>query len=44
MYQRGAPIATLMASLPYVIERLKKWDEEFIVPGNLLILWKELKV
>ena len=25
---RGAPIATLMASLPFVIERLKKWDEE----------------
>ena len=22
------PVATLMASLPYVIERLKKWDEE----------------
>ena len=25
---RGAPIATLMASLPFVIKRLKKWDEE----------------
>ena len=25
---RGAPIATLMASLPYVIERVSKWDEE----------------
>ncbi len=25
---RGAPIATLMASLPFVIERLKKWDDE----------------
>ena len=25
---RGAPIASLMASLPFVIERLKKWDEE----------------
>jgi Sep-tRNA:Cys-tRNA synthetase len=25
---RGAPVATLMASLPFVIERLKKWDEE----------------
>ena len=27
---RGAPVATLMASLPFVIERLKKWDEEVI--------------
>ena len=27
---RGAPVATLMASLPYVIERLKNWDEEVI--------------
>jgi len=25
---RGAPIATLMASLPHVIERVNKWDEE----------------
>lgn len=25
---RGAPIATLMASLPFVIERIKKWDNE----------------
>jgi len=25
---RGAPVATLMASLPYVIERVKKWEEE----------------
>lgn len=25
---RGAPIATLMASLPYVMERVSKWDEE----------------
>lgn len=25
---RGAPIATLMASLPHVIERTAKWDEE----------------
>ncbi|MDL2246794.1 O-phospho-L-seryl-tRNA:Cys-tRNA synthase [Methanobrevibacter sp. OttesenSCG-928-K11] len=25
---RGAPIATLMASLPYVIERVSNWDEE----------------
>ncbi len=25
---RGAPIATLMASLPYVIERVNNWDEE----------------
>jgi Sep-tRNA:Cys-tRNA synthetase len=25
---RGAPVATLMASLPHVIERLKNWDEE----------------
>ncbi len=27
---RGAPIATLMASLPFVIERLEKWDEEVL--------------
>jgi Sep-tRNA:Cys-tRNA synthetase len=27
---RGAPVATLMASLPHVIERLKNWDEEVI--------------
>ena len=25
---RGAPVATLMASLPFVIERLKNWDKE----------------
>jgi Sep-tRNA:Cys-tRNA synthetase len=25
---RGAPVATLMASLPFVIERLKNWDNE----------------
>lgn len=25
---RGAPIATLMASLPHVIERVSKWDDE----------------
>lgn len=25
---RGAPIATLMAALPHVIERVSKWDEE----------------
>lgn len=25
---RGAPVATLMASLPYVIERVGRWDEE----------------
>lgn len=25
---RGAPLATLMASLPHVIERTKKWDDE----------------
>jgi Sep-tRNA:Cys-tRNA synthetase len=27
---RGAPVATLMASLPHVIERLKNWDEEVV--------------
>ena len=27
---RGAPIATLMASLPFVIKRLEKWDEEVL--------------
>lgn len=25
---RGAPVATLMASLPHLIERVSKWDEE----------------
>ena len=25
---RGAPVATLMASLPHVIERLKNWEDE----------------
>lgn len=25
---RGAPVATLMASLPHVMERVKKWDRE----------------
>jgi Sep-tRNA:Cys-tRNA synthetase len=25
---RGAPVATLMASLPHIIERVKKWDVE----------------
>ena len=41
---RGAPVATLMASLPYVIERLKKWDEEVPAPVNLLTSWKVLMV
>jgi Sep-tRNA:Cys-tRNA synthetase len=39
---RGAPVATLMASLPYVIERLKKWDEE--VYGTLKFVEKMEKI
>ncbi len=33
---RGAPVATLMASLPFVIERLKNWDEEVISTRNFV--------
>ena len=33
---RGAPVATLMASLPHVIERLKNWDNEVISTRNFV--------
>lgn len=33
---RGAPIATLMASLPHVIERVSHWDEEIQKTRNFI--------
>lgn len=33
---RGAPIATLMASLPHVVERVSKWDEEVKLSRNFV--------
>lgn len=33
---RGAPVATLMASLPYVIERVGRWDEELQKTRNFV--------
>lgn len=33
---RGAPIATLMASLPYVTERVENWDEEVKITRNFV--------
>jgi len=39
---RGAPIATLMASFPYVIERVSKWDEEVKLSQNFVANLEEI--
>jgi Sep-tRNA:Cys-tRNA synthetase len=40
---RGAPIATLMASLPSVIERLKNWDEEVLSTRKFVDKMEEIE-
>jgi len=40
---RGAPIATLMASLPYVIERVSKWDEEVKMTRDFVAKLEEIE-
>jgi Sep-tRNA:Cys-tRNA synthetase len=40
---RGAPIATLMASLPHVIERVKHWDEEVRKTRNFVKQMEEIE-
>lgn len=40
---RGAPIATLMASLPHVIERVKHWDEEVEKTRNFVSQMEEIE-
>ncbi|MCK9150461.1 O-phospho-L-seryl-tRNA:Cys-tRNA synthase [Methanobacterium alcaliphilum] len=39
---RGAPIATLMASLPHVIERVSKWDVEVEKTRNFVSQMEEI--
>jgi Sep-tRNA:Cys-tRNA synthetase len=39
---RGAPIATLMASLPYVIKRVKKWEKEVKLSQNFVSKVEEI--
>ena len=40
---RGAPIATLMASLPHVAERVKHWDEEVEKTRNFVRQMEEIE-
>ena len=40
---RGAPIATLMASLPHVVERVKHWDEEVQKTRNFVSQMEEIE-
>ncbi len=40
---RGAPIATLMASFPYLIERVKKWDVEVEKSRNFAAMMEEIE-
>jgi Sep-tRNA:Cys-tRNA synthetase len=39
---RGAPIATLMASLPHLIERVSKWDDEVKKARNFVEQMEEI--
>lgn len=39
---RGAPIATLMASLPHLIERVSKWDLEVKKSQNFVSMMEEI--
>lgn len=39
---RGAPIATLMASLPHVVERVKHWNEEVEKTRNFVRQMEEI--
>jgi len=40
---RGAPIATLMASLPHLIERVSKWDDEVKKARNFVEQMEEIE-
>ena len=40
---RGAPIATLMASFPHVVERVNKWDEEVKLSQNFVANLEEIE-
>ncbi len=40
---RGAPIATLMASLPHVVERVKHWDKEVEKTRNFVRQMEEIE-
>lgn len=40
---RGAPVATLMASLPHLIERVSKWDDEVIKARNFVGQMEEIE-
>jgi len=40
---RGAPIATLMASLPHLIERVSKWDDEVKKARNFVEKMEEIE-
>jgi Sep-tRNA:Cys-tRNA synthetase len=39
---RGAPVATLMASLPHVIERVENWDQEVNKTREFVLKMEEL--
>jgi Sep-tRNA:Cys-tRNA synthetase len=39
---RGAPIATLMASLPHLIDRVSKWDDEVVKARNFVSQMEEI--
>ncbi|MDP1553484.1 MAG: O-phospho-L-seryl-tRNA:Cys-tRNA synthase [Methanobacteriaceae archaeon] len=40
---RGAPIATLMASLPHLIDRVSKWDDEVDKARNFVSQMEEIE-
>jgi len=40
---RGAPIATLMASLPHVVERVSKWEREVKLSQNFVAKLEEIE-
>ena len=40
---RGAPIATLMASLPHLIDRVSKWDDEVDKARNFVSQMEEME-
>jgi Sep-tRNA:Cys-tRNA synthetase len=39
---RGAPIATLMASLPHVIERVNNWEKEVKLSQNFVAVLEKI--
>ena len=40
---RGAPIATLMASFPHIVERVSKWDEEVKLSRDFVAKLEEIE-